>query len=99
MEKQRETYLLEDFLIILFKHKYKILAAFFAVMVAVTVKTSLTKPVYQSHASLMVQSGRESLYRPEAVGDNGSIKTLALDALVNTESQILTSTDLIEDWE
>jgi uncharacterized protein involved in exopolysaccharide biosynthesis/protein involved in polysaccharide export with SLBB domain len=95
MEKQKDRYLLEDMLVILFKHKYKILAAFFTVMIAVTVKTSLTKPVYQTHSSLMVQSGRESLYRPE-VGDDKERVILDLTALVNTETQLLTSADLIE---
>ena len=96
MEKQRERYLLEDILIVLFKHKYKILAAFFTVMVAVTIKTFLTTPVYQTQASLMVQSGRESLYRPE-VGDDKERVILGLAALVNTETKILTSADLIEE--
>jgi uncharacterized protein involved in exopolysaccharide biosynthesis len=94
MEKQRERYLLEDILVILFKHKYKILAAFFTVMVAVTIKTSLTTPVYETHSSLMIQSGRESLYRSE-VGDDNERVILDLDKLINTETQILTSADLI----
>ena len=96
MEKQRERYILEDFLIVLFKHKYKILAAFFTVMVAVTIKTYSTTPVYQTHASLMVQSGRESLSRPE-VGNGDERVILGLSALVRTETQILTSADLIEE--
>ena len=95
MGKQRERYILEDILVVLFKHKYKILAAFFTVMVAVTIKTSLTTPVYQTHASLMVQSGRESLSRGEVGGDNERV-ILGLSALIATETQILTSTDLIE---
>jgi uncharacterized protein involved in exopolysaccharide biosynthesis len=94
MEKQRERYLLEDILVVLFKHKYKILAAFVTVMVAVTIKTSLTTPVYETHSSLMIQSGRESLYRSE-VGDDNERVILDLDKLINTETQILTSADLI----
>ena len=96
MEKKREGYILEDILIILFKHKYKILAAFFTVMVAVTIKTSLTPLVYQTHSSLMVQSGRESLYRSEVGNDNERV-ILNLSALIATETQILTSADLIEE--
>jgi uncharacterized protein involved in exopolysaccharide biosynthesis/protein involved in polysaccharide export with SLBB domain len=94
--KKRERRILEDILIILIKHKYKILAAFLTVMAAVTYKTSMTMPVYQTHSSLMVQSGRESLYRPE-VGDDQERVILSLGALVNTETKILTSADLIED--
>jgi len=100
MEKQKpkgEKYLLEDILIILFKHKYKMLAVFFTVMIATTIKTSLTEPVYQTHSSLMVQSGRESFYRPEAGGKDDKIQTIYLDYLVNTQSKVLLSTDLIEE--
>jgi uncharacterized protein involved in exopolysaccharide biosynthesis/protein involved in polysaccharide export with SLBB domain len=97
MENNRDGYLLEDILLIFFKHKFKILAAFFTVMVAVTIKTHLTPKVYETHSSLMVQSGKESLYRPEAGGNNEKLQTLRLDTLVNTEAQILTSTDLIEE--
>jgi uncharacterized protein involved in exopolysaccharide biosynthesis len=96
MEKQRQRYILEDLLVVLFKHKYKILAAFFTVMVAATIKTNSTTPVYQTHASLMVQSGRESLYRPE-VGEDTERVILGLAALITTETQILTSADLIEE--
>ena len=97
MYKPRESYLLEDILIILFKHKFKILSAFFTVLVAVTIKTHLTKPVYETNSKLMVQSGRESLYRPEAGEKDDKLQTLHLDALVLTETQVLTSADLIEE--
>jgi uncharacterized protein involved in exopolysaccharide biosynthesis len=96
MEKQRERYILEDILIIFFKHKYKILAAFFTVLVAVTIKTQTTTPVYETHSRLMVQSGRESLYRSE-VPDDKEREILGLSALVSTETSILTSADLIEE--
>ena len=96
MEKQRERYILEDILVIFFKHKYKILAAFFTVLVAVTIKTQTTTPVYQTQARLMVQSGRESLSRSEVPDDNERV-ILDLSYLVTTETNILTSADLIEE--
>ena len=96
MEKQRERYILEDILIIFFKHKYKILAAFFTVLVAVTIKTQMTTPVYETQSRLMVQSGRESLSRSEVPDDKERV-ILDLSSLVTTETNILTSADLIEE--
>ena len=96
MEIQRERYLLEDILVVLFKHKYKILAAFFTVMVAVTIKTQMTTQVYETQSRLMVQSGRESLSRSEVPDDNDRV-ILDLSYLVTTETNILTSADLIEE--
>jgi len=96
MEKQRERYILEDILMIFFKHKYKILAAFFTVLVAVTIKTQTTTPVYETQSKLMVQSGRESLSRSEVPDDNERV-ILDLSYLVTTETNILTSADLIEE--
>src|SRR5210317_2033113 len=95
METQRERYILEDVLVVLFKHKYKILSAFFTVMVAVTIKTALTVPVFESNAELMVQPGRELIYRNE-VGEDNERQILALDGLIRAQAQILKSTDLIE---
>jgi protein involved in polysaccharide export with SLBB domain/uncharacterized protein involved in exopolysaccharide biosynthesis len=64
-------------------------------MVVATIKTQKITPVYKTHAKLMVQSGRESLYRPEVGNDKGRV-ILGLEALLKTETQILTSADLIE---
>ncbi|MFC1827551.1 polysaccharide biosynthesis/export family protein [Thermodesulfobacteriota bacterium] len=82
-------------MIILFKHKYKILACLLLALVVATIKTQGITPVYMTHASLMVQSGRESLSRPEVGDDKGRV-ILDLGALLKTETQILTSADLIE---
>ena len=95
MEKQRQRYILEDFLIVLFKHKYKILACFLAAMVVATIKTQRITPVYETRAKLMVQSGRESLSRPE-VGDAKGRVILQLGTLLQTQTQILTSADIID---
>ena len=54
MEQNLEQNKLKDLLIVLFKHKYKILIVFLAINIAVTIKTYRTKPVYETQASLMV---------------------------------------------
>jgi uncharacterized protein involved in exopolysaccharide biosynthesis len=66
--------------------------AVLAVLVAAIVQI-LTKPVYESRASLLVRFGREYAYRPE-VGEGWNWTPSSLDTMVNTEVRILAADDL-----
>ena len=99
MQEPIEGSSLRDFLAVLFKHKYRILAAFLATVATVTVGSFLLPPTYEAKSSLLVKFGREYVYRPE-VGERasnmGSMIPLNQEEVINSEIQILTSRDLIE---
>ena len=52
---------LRDFLYILFRHKWKVILFFLAVMVTVTLGTFLVAEIYRAEAKLMVRIGRENV--------------------------------------
>lgn len=83
-----------DILAILFKHKYKILAAFFAIFVGVTIFAfqSTQSKSYESKSILMVKFGREFMARPEE-GRPGPV--IPQQAIIAGEISILTSRDLL----
>jgi len=100
MEQQNQAGSLRDFLTVLFKHKFKILIIFVAVVTTVTVGSFLLPPTYEAKSTLLVKFGREYIYRPE-VGERGSSDSRSLiplnqEEVINSEIQILTSRDLIE---
>ena len=89
---------LRDFLAILFKHKTRIVAVFFSIVITVTVGTLLLSPTYEATSSVLVKFGRENLYRPE-VGDKGPIISLGQpnqEEILNSEIEILTNRDLMD---
>jgi uncharacterized protein involved in exopolysaccharide biosynthesis len=80
---------------ILFKHKSKILASLFITGV-VTVLVSFSTPrLYEAKSTVMVQLGREFVYRPE-FGDPVTGTRYRLAEVINSETQILNSSDLRE---
>ena len=95
MEQNRTIMNLKDFLTILFKHKWKILVTFVAIVVTITIVTYTLPSIYQATSTLLVKFGRENLYRPE-VGQGGSWVSSSHEEMVNSEIQVLTSYDLIE---
>ena len=95
MEQVGYTNILRDFLTVLFKHKLKILTVFTAVVIIVAVRTFSEIPVYAAKSSLMVQVGREYIFRPE-VGDTKPELRYNRDEVIKSDIQILTSSDLIE---
>ena len=95
MPEQETQGNLRDFLTVLFKHKFRIIAIFLATVITVTVGTFLLSPVYEAKSSLLVKIGRENIYRPE-VGDRSPVISINPEEVVNTEINILTSRDLIE---
>src|SRR4030042_903448 len=95
MEQNRTTMSLKDFLTIRFKHKWKILVTFVTIVVTITVVTLTLPSIYQATSTLLVKFGRENIYRSE-MGDKSSWISLSSDEMVNSEIQVLTSHDLIE---
>ena len=89
---------LRDFLAVLFKHKTKIVAVFFSIVITVTVGSFLLPPTYEAKSSMLVKFGRENLYRPE-VGDKGAVISLGQqnqEEILNSEIEILTNRDLMD---
>ena len=86
---------LRDFLTVLFKRKSTILVTFVTVVFTVTVGTLLWPPTYQAEARLLVKVGRENVYRSEVGGDKSQILSVNNEEIINSETNILTSRDLI----
>lgn len=89
---------MRDILTVLFKHKKKILAVFFAVTGVICGGTLLLTPVYEAKASLLVKLWKDESSRIK-VGENSNSNayvTLSQEELANTEIQVLTSRELAE---
>ncbi len=87
---------LMDFLIVIFKHKYKILAFFFTMVITVTFYTFRMTPIYEAKTKLIVKPGREFIYKSEVGNDAISVINNNLEELLNSEIEIITSRDLAE---
>src|SRR5215469_13861169 len=85
---------LSDVLFVLFRHKWKIIFCGFVGLVAASAIYFLAAPVYQSQAKLLV---RYVVERSAVDGLDDKIKTPSPDndTLLNTEIQILYSSDLL----
>ncbi|HYE35259.1 MAG TPA: Wzz/FepE/Etk N-terminal domain-containing protein [Methylocaldum sp.] len=82
-------------LAMLLRHKYKALAAFLIALSVGTITALLEKPVYEAHAALLFNLGREYRYIPEFSGAyNSSRREFRMEELLNTETELLNSTDL-----
>ena len=86
---------LRDFLTILFKRKRLILTTFITIVATVTVVTFLLPPTYEAEARLLVRVGRENVYRPEVGSDQNQVLSFNNEEVINSETNILTSRDLI----
>jgi len=71
MERKGTAVTLRDFLTIVFKHKWKILTTFAAMVVTVTIAAMTIPSMYQATSTLLVKFGRENIYRSE-VGERGA---------------------------
>ena len=77
MEKDKTVtiehdFTLMDFLIVIFKHKYKILVIFLSIVTTVALYTFRMTPIYEAETRLIIKSGRENIYKPEVGNDNPS---------------------------
>lgn len=95
INQQQDTGSIRDFLTILFKHRTKMLVIFFATVATVTIGSFLISPVYEVKSSILVNVGREYIYRPEAADRSPNV-SINQEETVNSEINILTSRDLIE---
>jgi len=86
---------LRDFLTVLFKRRRLILATFAAIVATVTVATFLLPPAYEAEARLLVRVGRENVYRSEVGSDQPQVLSFNNEEVINSETNILTSRDLI----
>jgi uncharacterized protein involved in exopolysaccharide biosynthesis/Mrp family chromosome partitioning ATPase len=88
---------MRDFYNVLFRHKRKILAFFFSVMIVVTIGTLLASDVYQSEAKLMVRLGRESVSL-DPTATTGQVVNIGSEREneINSETEILKSRELAE---
>ncbi len=95
-EKVRESSL-RDLYYVLFRHKWKIVLFFFAVVITVTVGTLLCAKVYRSEATLLVRLGRESVsLDPTATTGQVIQISRSRENEINSEVEILKSRDLLE---
>ena len=84
-----------DFYYILFRHKWKGILFFFAVMITVTLGTFLAAEIYRSDARLMVRIGRESVTLDPTVTTNPIIAVgQSRESEINSELEILKSREL-----
>jgi len=84
-----------DFLTILFKHRSKVSVIFVAAVLAAAIWSFLIPPTYEARSSLMVKTGREYVNRPDP-GDTGALMLLQMEEVVNSETRILSTRELIE---
>ena len=88
---------LRDIYYVLFRHKWKVISFFLAVVITVTLGTILTPKVYQSQAKVMLRLGRENVSLDPTVTTGPIVQigqTREYD--LNSEMEILKSRDLIE---
>lgn len=86
-----------DFVYVLFRHKWKMLFFFTAVVCLVTMVTICSSAIYESEAKLLLKIGRESVsLAPTA--STGPVMHVSQSRLseINSEIEILRSRDLIE---
>jgi uncharacterized protein involved in exopolysaccharide biosynthesis len=95
-----DAFTFQSFVEFTLRHRFRILKALVATVAVVMIATFLWPPVYEAQSLLLVKYGREYMYRPE-VGDRDTVaQSLNRDrqtAQINTELQILSSQDLIEE--
>jgi len=89
---------MRDVYFVLFRHKWKIILFFLAVVMAVAVLTWLSPEIYQSEAKLLIRMGRESvtLDPTAATGQIVANVVQQRENEVKSELEILNSRDLIE---
>ena len=87
---------LRDILVTFFKHKYKVGIIFFTTVFVVTIGSFLIPHTYEAKSSLLVKFGREHIYRSEVGNAAVPRVPFIMEKLIDTETKIITSRDLIE---
>jgi uncharacterized protein involved in exopolysaccharide biosynthesis len=88
---------LRDFHYILFRHKWKVIVFFVAVMVTVTLGTFLAAEIYRAEAKLLVRIGRESVSLDPTATTGQTISIgQSRESEINSELEILKSRELAQ---
>lgn len=93
---QRSSVTLRELLVTFYKDRRKIAAAFAIPLLLAVAVSFLPKPSYEASASLLARLGHEYLYRPQTGEDNAQPIAFDRAQLLQSEVEILTSRDLIE---
>lgn len=90
---------LRDILHIIFKRKFVILVFFLAVLAGGFAGLKIFAPTYAATAKLMLKIGREDIYVPVVSGTtmNTPLWPVAREEQLNSEIQIMTSADLLQE--
>ena len=95
-ERPRETSL-RDLYYVFFRHKWKMILFFFAVIGTMTVVTFLGAKIYRSNAKLLVRLGRESVTLDPTAATGQIIQiNQSRKSEINSELEILKSRELLE---
>lgn len=95
-EKPRETSL-RDILYVFFRHKWKMVSFFFAVILVVTTVTFVCAKVYRSEAKLLMRLGHESVTLDPTAATGQIVPVLqSRENEINSELEILKNRELIE---
>jgi uncharacterized protein involved in exopolysaccharide biosynthesis len=88
---------IRDIYFVLFRHKWKIIVFFLAVVTVVTLGTLIAPSIYQSEAKLLIRVGRESVSL-DPTASTGQVISIGQqrETEVKSELEILKSQDLIE---
>ena len=88
---------LRDIYYVLFRHKWKIILFFLAVVITVTIGTFQAPEIYRSDAKLLVRIGRESVTL-DPTATTGHIISIgqSRQAEINSELEILKSREIAE---
>jgi len=94
MSQKPQAFNLRDLLVVLFKHKFKIVLVFLAAIIAAPLIYSRLPVIYEASSLLMIRYGRE--YSRPSIGSDPAPLRVGLPEIVNAEMSILTSRDLKE---
>jgi len=88
---------LRDFYAIIFRHKWKVILFFFAVVATVAAGTFLAAEVYKAEAKLLVRLGRENVSL-DPTATTGQVISIgqSRESEMNSEMEILKSRELAE---
>ncbi|MDD5712424.1 MAG: Wzz/FepE/Etk N-terminal domain-containing protein, partial [Smithellaceae bacterium] len=96
VQQEPEVASIKIFLTVLFKYKVLIISVFILIVAAVTAINFLVAPTYEAKSRLLVKYGREHGYSPE-VGQNNAPLVQEPEDIVNSEIEILTNGNLLDD--
>ena len=88
---------LRDVYYVLFRHKWRVILFFLAVIATVTLGTFLSAKIYQSEAKLLVRLGRESVSL-DPTATTGQVISVghSRETEINSELEILKSREIVE---